>query len=42
VEDWYKITLVPVEDSGKYGYEHFFITNFVSLVNGGQILKDSH
>lgn len=33
VKDWYKITLTPVKGSGKYGYEHYYITSFVSLIN---------
>ena len=42
VKDWYKITLTPVEDSGKYGYEHYYITNFVSFINEGLIkFKDT-
>ena len=41
IKDWYKITLVPVTESGKYGYEHYYITNLVLLINEGQVrLKD--
>lgn len=41
IEEWYKITLVPVEDSGKYGYEHYYITDLVLLINEGLIrIKD--
>jgi len=37
VADWYKITLVPVERTGKYGYTHLYVTTLVSLINGGEI-----
>ena len=37
VSDWYKITLVPVKESGKFGYEHYYVTNLVSLINEGLI-----
>lgn len=37
VADWYKITLVPVERTGKYGYTHLYVTTLVSLINSGEI-----
>lgn len=43
VKDWYKLTLTPVKESGKYGYEHYYITDFVSLINDGLIkIKDKN
>ena len=37
VSDWYKLTLVPVEETGLFGYEHYYITTLVSLINDGSI-----
>ncbi|MDR3585007.1 MAG: hypothetical protein P4L59_06735 [Desulfosporosinus sp.] len=41
VADWYKITLVPIEQTGKFGYTHLYVTTLVSQINGGEILLKS-
>ena len=41
VADWYKITLVPIEKTSKFGYTHLYVTTLVSQINGGQILLKS-
>ena len=41
VADWYKITLVPIEETGKFGYTHLYVTTLVSQINGGEILLKS-
>lgn len=38
IKDWYKITLVPVEDTGKYGYRHYYISDFITAIEAGEIL----
>ena len=38
VADWYKITLVPIEQTGRFGYTHLYATTLVSLINDGEIL----
>ncbi|MDR3599564.1 MAG: hypothetical protein P4L49_03640 [Desulfosporosinus sp.] len=37
VSEWYKLTLIPTEETGVFGYEHYYITTIVSLINEGSI-----
>ena len=41
VADWYKITLVPIEQTDKFGYTHLYVTTLVSQINGGEIILKS-